>query len=361
MTIAFLVYDISLTGGAERVAINLANEFSKNPENTIHIISVFKEKDLSTGLLEQVEVEILNNEKCSITKHLFKLSNALKQCVVGNDIEVLVSITAGVVTLAHTALKKTMTKHVYAEHSNLENRTYGCKHRFRQWVGAKYADKIVTLTERDLNNFIKQFKVRADRIIAIPNWYEGEVSDKAYSKSSKNIISVGRLEYVKGYDYLIEVAKIVLNKHKDWRWSIYGDGSERERVEEKIQENNLEDCLLLHGNVSSDKIDYSGSAFFVMTSRYEGLPLSIIEAQCAKLPVISFDCPTGPSEMVEDGVNGFLVEPYSIESLAKKIECLINSESLRVEFSRNSTNGLEKYKKTKVLRQWNTLFNQLVR
>ncbi len=91
-----------------------------------------------------------------MTQYLFSLASKLRKYITLNKIDILIAITAGVVTIADLAAVRTSTRVIYAEHSNLENKTYGYKHQLRQWIGAKYSDKVVALTERDKNNFIKK-------------------------------------------------------------------------------------------------------------------------------------------------------------------------------------------------------------
>ncbi len=358
LNVAFLVYDISLTGGAEKVALNIADEMSK--KHNVHLISIFSSREYTAP--DGYVTHFLDKETKSITKRFWKYKNRLKKYLKEKDIDILFSITAGVVTVAVAGAAGTKTKVVYCEHSNLENKTYGKKHQLRQRLGTKFSDKIITLTERDRDNFISMFKTKPQKVGAIPNWIDPIDAPKAeYNKDSKLIISVGRLEFVKGYDMLLRVAAIVKEKHGDWHWDIYGEGTYQEKLQNDIEQLGLSDFVTLKGNVSNISQLYQNYAFLVMTSYYEGLPLVLLEAQNENLPIISFDCPTGPSEIVQNGKNGTIVPCYDIVKMAESISSLIDSQEKRIEYSKNARNNISHYSKASVLKSWEQLICELIK
>ena len=355
--VGILVYDFNATGGAERVARNLATELSKN--NEIFVISLFETKEEEQA--KEYEYVRMFDKTISIPKNLLKITKKVKRYLKEKQIDILLIITAGVNCVGILSTIGTNVKTVYCEHSNLENRTYGKKHIFRQWVGAKWADIVVTLTERDKENFKKVFGVKDEKVITIPNWIENtdKLGNVEYNANSKKIVTVGRLEKVKGYDNLLRVAKLVNEKHFNWIWDICGDGSLYGELSEKIKQENLEKFLCLKGNVKNIEQKYKEYSFFVMTSYYEGLPLSLLEAQVNKLPIISFDCPTGPSEIINNNENGYLIDCYDVEQMATKIINLIENKEKRIEFSEKSGLNLKKYEKQEVLKKWDNLISNI--
>ena len=125
----------------------------------------------------------------------------------------------------------------------------------------------------------------------------------------KKAISVGRLDYAKGFDYLIEAWALVAEKHPDWSLDIYGDGELRTRLQEQINERGLADCVKLCGRTSVIGEKYAQHSMCLMTSRSEALGLVLLEASACGLPLIAYDCPSGPMEIIDDGKNGILVSP----------------------------------------------------
>ncbi len=355
--IAILVYDVTLTGGAERVALRMAEEFAS--DYNVTLVSLFSEKPENVPSTDKYALEIIYPGTTSITLKFLPLARKLRAVLSEKKTDVLFAITAGVVTLAVFAARK-LCKTVYCEHSNLKNQTYGKKHILRQRLGAKYADRVVALSEQDCRNFTEMFGTKEEKLLAIPNWVEFNIDDHPYAADSKSIISVGRLEYVKGYDMLVKVAKTVLEKHPDWQWHIYGEGKMRQSIQEDINARGLEKSVILQGNSSQLSSLYGKYSFFVQTSYYEGFPLALVEAKIAKLPAVSFDCPTGPAILIEDGINGYLIPPYDISAMAEKVCELVEDAERRREFSANATRRLELYEKKTVLAQWYRLIEELL-
>ena len=347
--IALLVYDYTLFGGAEHVAANLANELSRVYE--VSLISCFAEKEVPSFPLEgQVRTFVLNKQTLSIPTHCHALAKKLRGYLKTNGVGVLLNITAGINSVSYLATRHSATRVIYCEHSNLFNQTYGRKHAFRQWLGAKTADRVICLTAADAEEFRRKYGI-GDRAGFIYNWYDGPTSTD-YDEESKKIISVGRLEYVKGYDRLIAAAEQVFAAHPDWSWDIYGEGKFRPEIERMIAQRHLENHVILKGNCPTVIREYASHAMVVMTSYYEGLPLALVEAMANGLPAVSFDCRTGPGEIITDGRNGLLVENGNIDALAAAINRLIENPQLRREFSRHSGEVLPKFDKASIARQW---------
>jgi len=216
----------------------------------------------------------------------------------------------------------------------------------------KQLDKFVVLTEEDSHNWPE-----LDNVVVIPN-FVSSVPMKQSDGSSKRVIAVGRYSYQKGFDLLIDAWCIVHNSHPSWLLDIYGAG-------DPSQYQKLADSkgigTFLHCNAAVSNINemYEKSSIFVLSSRYEGLPLVIIEAMGAGLPVVSFSCPCGPRDMIKDGVNGFLVESGAVEQLAQKIVYLIENEEERLQMGRNAVSSVSKYQKETIMQKWIELFDSL--
>ncbi len=348
MNIGILVYDIGLTGGAEKVAEKLAIQLGEY--HNVTLITLFDSLNVCEG--KDYRTAVLSKQTKSITRSFLSLKNKLQYEIKTADIDIIIAITAGVVTLAVASAKETGTRVIYAEHSNLENKTYGKKHQLRQLLGAKFSDAVATLTERDRDNFIKEFKINPEKVVSIPNWYDPNKDVSEYRGESKSIITVGRLETVKGYNYLIQVAEIIADSCKGWKWDIYGDGSLHEKLQEEILSKGLDSFVCLKGNSNNLSEIYPEYAFFVMTSVYEGFPLVLLEAQAASLPIISFNCPTGPAEIIDDGINGTIIPAYDVPKLAEAVLKMINDSDMRCRYASRARKNLTRYSMESVLKKW---------
>ena len=176
--------------------------------------------------------------------------------------------------------------------------------------------------------------------------------------TSKCVISVGRLDYQKGFDFLIEAWKMVYEKYPDWHLHIYGEGSLREQLQKQIDNLQLSSSVTLCGRTSNITEKYAQHSIYVMSSRAEGLGLVLIEAASCGLPLISYDCPSGPSEIISDGKNGYLISRVGdIATMADKICSLIENPVIRKQMGENAKQMVGKFSPSTIKEQWIALFN----
>ncbi|MDC2232031.1 glycosyltransferase family 4 protein [Bacteroides thetaiotaomicron] len=215
-------------------------------------------------------------------------------------------------------------------------------------------DAIITLTENDKKEW-KDFR----NVQIIPNlltfYPETILQDKRY----KRVISAGRLQWQKGYDLLIESWREVHNRFPDWHLAIFGDGPDRGLLQTMIEQYGLSEVVHLYMPTDTIYAEYMKSDFYVMSSRWEGFGLVLIEAMSCGIPCISFDCPHGPSDIIDNGNDGFLVENGNISLLAEKINYLIDHENIRTEMGKQARKNVKRFKIENIAGQWEALFNQL--
>ena len=358
--ICFVKWVVNEADGGLKVAVNLANELSEKYE--IHLLSIFATREVFFELGEDIHYQVLSKEKLSMTKDFFKAVKLLRSYVVDNNISILflIGITMNAVGVAGTLGLE--TKFVSCDHTNSisDNRTR--VQRIQRYIGAYSASKIITLTEKDKLNYIRRYKISKDRVSYIYNWLEDVYrNNETYSIESKKILTVGRFHFQKGYDYLSKVAINVLSKYPDWKWNIYGSGDDhiKEKLISELKEGGVITQVNFKGNVKGTENIYPNHGIYVMTSRYEGLPLVLLEAKQYGLPIISFNCPTGPSEIVLDGENGYLIDNFDINEMSNKICKLIEDKEIRGRFSENSLIDTEKFSKERILEQWVNLIEEM--
>lgn len=168
-------------------------------------------------------------------------------------------------------------------------------------------------------------------------------------KKEKIIINVGRLNSLKGQKYFIEAcAKI---KDPEWKFIILGEGELREKLELQARHLGVSDQLHMPGAVKNVNDWLAKASIFAFPSISEALPIALIEAMNASLPCVSFNCVTGPSELIEDGLNGFLVPVGDIELFTERLKELMNNPSLRTQFSKGAKNIAENFSVEKISKE----------
>lgn len=177
--------------------------------------------------------------------------------------------------------------------------------------------------------------------------------------SSKKIIAVGRYDPIKGFDLLLNAWDLVVKKHPDWILNIYGGGDNRP-LKKSAQEKGLSDNFICNGPVKDIISKYCDSSIFVLSSRQEGFGLVLVEAMSCGVPCVSFACPSGPKEIVQDGLTGFLVDNGDIVQLADKMIYLIEHPEERRSMGTHAKSSIDRFKIDTIGKQWEVLFSKVL-
>lgn len=216
--------------------------------------------------------------------------------------------------------------------------------------------KLIVLTQEEKASW-KGF----DNIEVIPNalsFYPETIS----TCEVKRAIAVGRLVYEKGFDLLIDAWSDVYEKHPDWELHIFGDGDEKEKLLNLIQEKQLGSVVKIHEPEKDIYKEYVKHSMFIFPSRYlEALPMVLIEAMSCGLPIVAYDSPCGPKDIVADGENGFLIKYGDDKTLINKINTLIESEKLRKSMGEKAHQMSLNYSEEIIMKQWVELFKCLIK
>lgn len=355
-SICFFSGDITRSGGTEKVACQIMNGLVEKFNISV-ICLTESNQEMFYPLSQKIKHIALFEQNPNGFKQYVSIVRKIRRYLQQNNIDILIDVDTILDMFSVTAVRFTKTKLISWEHFNFYE-SMGNKLRvpIRKYI-TRFADCVITLTMEDQENFRNYFG-RKHHIEQIYNPIEFEEAKHKHDETSKTIVSVGRLAKQKGFDYLVDVAELVFQKHPDWQWLVLGEGDERQLLETKITEKKLTQAKLL-GRVSNVGDYLREAAMFVLTSRYEGFPLVLIEAKANLLPIVSFKCKTGPSEMIQDNVNGFLVECFDVKMMAKKICELIEMSEKRNFFSKNALLDTEKMEYDAIIKQWIELLNNI--
>jgi glycosyltransferase involved in cell wall biosynthesis len=177
--------------------------------------------------------------------------------------------------------------------------------------------------------------------------------------NNKQIIAIGRLSRVKGFDRLIEIAACIKVKHNDWKIKIVGEGELENDLKTLSRNLNVENNVLFTPFTEHIQDEYLNSSIYALTSYSEAFPMVLLEAKANGLPIVSFNCPEGPVDIINDGIDGFLVEDGCKEDFCEKLSVLIENKSLRAEMGRQSKIDSFRYMEDKIRIEWEKLLKEL--
>ena len=178
-------------------------------------------------------------------------------------------------------------------------------------------------------------------------------------KRENTIISVGRLTKVKGFDLLLDAWKSIEHIHQSWSLEIVGSGEEYELLNLKINKLKLKNVKILPFTKNIEEY-YKKASIYVLSSRYEGFPMVLLEAQSYGVPIVSCDCETVPREIINNNVDGILVEKNNVIELANAITYLIKNPKKRDEFSENAIKNSKKFTTDKIIEKWEVIIQNLL-
>lgn len=359
MKICFILPSISSCGGTERVCLKIASALSK--DYNVHILSLRGTTIPYFECSQAVTIHRLISafEDRFISSHPKMISWKMRLFFKHQKFDLVIDTFLMDCNLSLPAIAGLKTKHLIWCNFSYE--------RFRQVEYEQIALKkvvdagsdILVLTKEDQRLFIENEGINPQKIHQIYNPLTFEVPEYT-PHNSKKIISVGRFAPEKGFDMLIKAWKIVEEQVPDWTLEICGDtGDDTGNVHDTFNEVKPE-RLKLFPATKDIQSKYKEAAFYVMSSRHEGFPLVLLEALSYSLPVISFDCPNGPREIVVDGKNGILVESENVEALATAIARLIRDNDLRDQMGRNSYGRSKDFQMEIIIPQWKPLLCSII-
>jgi glycosyltransferase involved in cell wall biosynthesis len=219
-------------------------------------------------------------------------------------------------------------------------------------------DALVVLTDRDVQRYRKLTGGRLATIVRIPNTAR-ELGGASADLTARVVLAAGRLRRQKGFDLLIDAWRFVAEGHPDWRLRICGEGPLEERLSARIERRGVAGTATLEPASADIGADMERASIFVLSSRYEGFPLILLEAMSKGMAVVTYNCPTGPAEIIEHEVNGLLVRRMKPRALARHLTRMIEDEDLRRRCAQAAPATAAGYRMPAVGPRWDALFHDL--
>ena len=361
----YKVYDLKVlilggnfdnAGGTERVGSMLANGLSEAGYD-ITLASIWCGYKPFFPLNEEIEVcSLFDTTGHNISRTpsiIYKIRKLLKE----KNIDTLIVVETMSVLFTLPAIIGLPVKHICWEHFNFNNDLGKKGRRVARQLAARYCDSVVTLTERDKQYWLQGTRHKS-QITAIPNPCPFPIQEYIKEEDSKVLLAVGRLTHMKGFDMLLEAWVQVSKLMPSWTLKIVGEGIDRQKLSEFIEINQLTDSVELVGNTNDVSQYYRQAEIFCLSSRFEGFPMVLLETLAFGLPVVSFDCDTGPAEVLEN-TGSILVPKNDTNKLALSLIELMSDSERRKNISVKSKEKAKVYQPENIIDQWIDLLESL--
>lgn len=377
MHITYIYSELTIKGGADKIIIEKANYFVRKGYEVTIVTEAQMGRPMAFPLdpaVRHIDMGLDFNSQYTqgflrrgytyfslMRQYRRRLREVLRQerpdiviITMGRSLEFIADIDDGSVKMgeAHTTKYHLRSLHLMEQRGGV----YRWIARFQRWRMCRNAARLkalVLLTPQDAKDW-----EGTTQTYIIPNAIP-ELPAQVSPLTSKQVIMVGRYNDAKGYDYLIPAWDIVRRRHPDWTLQVYGSGEYREQVVGWIKERHLEESMILHEPTSHIMEKYLESSICVMSSRYEGFPMVLVEAMASGVPCVAFDCPFGPRNIIRHEEDGLLVDYLNTQALADGLCRLIEDEELRKQYGRQARENIKRFSKEAVMKQWEQLFETL--
>lgn len=373
MRIIFLLRSVALFGGIERIFTDKANWLASHGHEVLMLTYEQGQHKFFFPLNEKVCHEDLDCRYFTVYKKniflrpywMLKIRNKFRRRLstrIESYTPDIMVISCSIDEFRDIAISMNrLVPVVYENHGSfIESMKMNSSriHYFWQlWVHRciKKCDLVISLTEGDAVFWRKY----VDRVTVIPNpltFY----NTKSILQEEQRIICVGRLVQTKRFDRIIDAFSMIAEKYPEWSVDIFGEGELHDQLVNRISYKNLSGRVRINRPTPDIYTEYQHSSFFVLTSDIESFGLVIVEAMSCGIPVVSVNCPFGPSEIIEDGVTGLLSD-MTVESLSEKIEWMIIHKAERQKMGQQARKAAVRYKKDNVMKEWENAYLSIQR
>ncbi|TYA71867.1 glycosyltransferase family 4 protein [Seonamhaeicola marinus] len=359
--IAFVIPSLG-PGGAERVVVTLANRLCA--KYNILLILLYKEHNILYDIDSRIKISYCAEYLKESTNFINAFKNNKRNIsIISNfikdyKINLLIGFTTTSNILSVLSAKRCRIPCIISDRSNPYATQLSSFWRLIRYLTYPRCNYLVVQSKLSLE-FYKNVKLK--KLKVLPNPLSENLTLKRKSSTKENIILyVGRLDSNKAQDVLLKAFSNLKETRKNWKLVLVGDGNKRKTYETLTKDLGIEDSVVFTGRINNPEIYYNKAKIFAFTSKSEGFPNALIEAMYFGLPCVSTDCPSGPSELIEDNTNGFLIPVGDVLLLEQKLKTLIENEQLRNEMLQKAKSKGEEFHVNNVSDKWEKLIIKLL-
>lgn len=352
---------LSVSGGRERVLSNFSQHLNEKVD--IKFLTLNGKSTSFYNIPENITIETISTfflREDNIGSSKFQYLNDIKKLrralIQNNDRKIIIS-TDVVITIflffAKFGLKRTIIANEHLPFTIQYSNSFWPK--LRNYIYPKVVDILVALTHRDQVRY-ENLGCRHCVTIANALTYSNPVKS---TLTSKTLLAVGRYTDQKGFDLLITACKPIFSKHNDWTLKILGEGPLHKDLSQQIALAGLSNNVFLCPPTKSIHEEYLKASGYILSSRYEAFPMVLIEAMSFGLPSIAFNCETGPAEIINNQIDGILIESEKVDKLSHAIMTLVENPELRANLSNNSYNNIKRLNPTIIFGKWLDLIESI--
>ena len=363
MKIVYCIPGLNNAGGTESVVLRKANYLAEHTEHRIAILVCGKEGRTSFFPVSP-KIRIFDLDLHSYNGfHALTARKRMRRFLAsyrpdiclstgGKELFILSGMKDGSRKICefHFARNRMQLKYAGVFLGKIRSAFY--RRRFEKAIAAM--DAFVVLTREDQAVWQEKFPGTLQIYNPVPDAADGKAP-----LESRRCLAIGRLEDQKNYPDMIRAWALVDRKHPDWGLDIVGSGRKAGQIRQMIREAGLEDKVRLIGTTRDIPGVLRTHSCLLMTSRYEGFPMVLLEAAAHGVPAVSYRCQCGPAEIIRDGESGFLVRPGDVDGFAERICRLIEDDGLRRRMGAASAEQSERFRIDRIMAEWERLFQSL--
>jgi len=363
MKLLYITNGISGPGGLERVLSIKASYLAEKYNYDVHILTL---NQTTTNLFYEFSPKIVYHNveaKGNPITYFLKYRQGIKQTIKKVVPHIIIICDDGLKGVLFPILFNKTCPTIYERHVSKNIEIKSDKQSLKQTIVSSFKFKLMNLGARKFDKFIVLTKGNTNEwnlknLIVIPNplsFY----SDEKSTLENKKVIAVGKQSFQKGYDRLLKSWEIVAKKHPDWILEIFGTINESEELDKLAKKLKIEGQVKFHPPVKNISDKYKEASIYTMSSRYEGFGMVLTEAMAYGIPCISYNCPYGPSDIIDHKKNGYIIPNGNISEFGNCINTLIEDVTKRKKFGKQAKLDVQRFLPENILQKWNTLFLEL--